>query len=469
MKKFLAGFIFAFSAQAAVLLLSIVMTLVVPKFIGKIDFGFWQLFLLYCSYVGFLTFGFGDGFYLVNGGKKYSELNFSKNISEFYTYVAIQIIFGIVIYFSSFLFEDEKQWIFVVLALYAVIQNTTSYFSLLFQSVGRFKEYSFSVFIDKLCFLFIILILLFIKTNTFLPFIILYGVSKLFSLIYCFFNAREYLKRDKIYPGAASFKKSIKGILTNCKIGISLMFSNVFGALIIGISRLFIENNWGIKTFSEISLSFSLASFFLIFISQIGVVLFPAIRQQEEQAYGRLFQQGKSILSVLLPLVLPLFLLIEWLLPYWLPEYTNSIHYLILLLPLCLFDGKFQVLYNTFFKALRMERYLLLVNVSTLLINVFFCILSIYLDSMNMLLLFTVISVFIRALICELIIGRKVGNLELLNYLKELILSLVYIICFWFLDRNLGIVIFLATISGYYITNIHNLKFIFSIYGKYQK
>ena len=73
--KFWNNIIFAFLAQGISLFLSVLMSLIVPKFLTVRDFGYWQLFIFYFGYVGFFHFGLNDGVYLKYGGKSYDEMD----------------------------------------------------------------------------------------------------------------------------------------------------------------------------------------------------------------------------------------------------------------------------------------------------------------------------------------------------------------------------------------------------------
>ena len=43
---------------------SVVITFLLPKFIGVESFGYYQLYIFYTSYIGFLGFGWHEGIYL---------------------------------------------------------------------------------------------------------------------------------------------------------------------------------------------------------------------------------------------------------------------------------------------------------------------------------------------------------------------------------------------------------------------
>lgn len=77
-KIFIKNLLYAFVAQGLSFILSALMSIIVPKVLSVNDFGYWQLFIFYTSYVGFFHFGFNDGIYLLNGGKNYDELNYNE-------------------------------------------------------------------------------------------------------------------------------------------------------------------------------------------------------------------------------------------------------------------------------------------------------------------------------------------------------------------------------------------------------
>ena len=72
-KKFKNNIFFAFGAQTVSMLMSIMMSLFVPKLLNVTNFGYWQLFIFYYGYVGFFHFGLNDGVYLKYGGVEYNK------------------------------------------------------------------------------------------------------------------------------------------------------------------------------------------------------------------------------------------------------------------------------------------------------------------------------------------------------------------------------------------------------------
>ena len=83
---------FAFGSQGLQLLRSILVSLLIPKTLGIEEFGFWQLFIFYTQYSGFLHLGLLDGIYLREGGKHYKELDFRSLGAQFRIFLIWQFI-----------------------------------------------------------------------------------------------------------------------------------------------------------------------------------------------------------------------------------------------------------------------------------------------------------------------------------------------------------------------------------------
>lgn len=453
MKKLLSNFLYVFLAQGVVLLLSAVFNFVVPKVLGKEEFGYWQFFLLLTNYVGFFTLGFSDGIYLKEGGKKYNHLNFNKITQEVSIFIIFQFFFAGFIFLASFFFKEHST-ILRVLAFYLFFQNLSNFFGLLFQAVGEFKKYAFSVLVDKCSLLVLLFIVLFFGANVYVPYIIIYTIGKILSLAYYCYNVPEFLKVITLVR--INTKGIFKRIFSTICIGINIMLANILGSLIIGGGRFIIEHKWGIQTFGEVSLSFSFTFLFLLFVTQIGLVLFPMLKQLDERNMEQYYDKVKTSLDVVLPLILILYFPFQKFLSFWLPQYTQSIRYLIILLPICLYEGRFHVLSVVFFKALRYERKLLAVNAFTCLASILLCLGFSYLfDNLIGVLIALVFAIIGRALVSEFILsGKKVR----INDAYELLLIGVFIVSNWYLNIMWGLTLFGAAIALYYVYNQRSFR-----------
>src|SRR5690606_17481692 len=87
----------------------------------------------------------------------------------------------------------------------------------------------------------------------------------------------------------------------------------------------------------------------------------------------------RNSLMVILFGVLFLYFPVYKLLAIWLPQYKDSLTYMAILFPMCLFEGKMSLLVATYLKVLRKEKTLLKINIITLVVSILLTFVSIYL------------------------------------------------------------------------------------------
>ena len=333
--KAIHNILFAFIAQLVSITLSIAMSLLVPKLLGVKEFSYWQLFLFYLSYVGFFHFGITDGMYLKIGGKDYSKTDKRELSSQFYFLGFIQLFCLIAIVFLSyFLIKDNiRKIVLIYVGIYMIVANLNWYLGYIFQATNRVHLYSIAVMLDKIIFLIFIIVSFGLKYNNFFAFLPVYVFTTFVALIFSISKSREIVK-TKPY----SFKRSFGLSISSAKVGLNLTLANISSILILGVGRFMIDKKWGIEVFGKFSLALSLTNFFLLFISQISVVLFPTLRSVEENTSKKLFVKFNEILDAILPIIYLIYIPMKIILAIWLPQYKISLDYLALLLPLCIFD-----------------------------------------------------------------------------------------------------------------------------------
>lgn len=65
----------AFFSNAFGFLVSCLIILIVPKFITTEQYGYFQLYIFYTGYIGFINFGWPEGLLLRYGGQSYNTLD----------------------------------------------------------------------------------------------------------------------------------------------------------------------------------------------------------------------------------------------------------------------------------------------------------------------------------------------------------------------------------------------------------
>lgn len=428
--------LYAFGSQCMQMLQSILVSLVLPKLLGVEQFGFWQLFIFYSQYGGFLHLGLIDGIYLNNGGKRYADLNFSSLAGQLKLLVIWQLLL-LIPFIILGLYSEDSNRIFVIIAsaIYIFISNIYTYFSYILQSINHIKAFSWGRIINILFFSFSLIVLIVFKSEVFIPYVIVYIIGQIFSSLYYIINLKELaycfllpIKRSYFYD-----------VLNNLKVGIFLLVSNLTGMLIVGVGRLGVDMNWGIEMFSKVSFILVFVNFFMMFISQASLVLFPHLRRKEDFRVISVYYRLNKVLYFLLPLLMMLYVPIVMFIKYWLPDYLDASYYLIYLLPLCYFEIKMQLVHNTIYKVFRLERKLLQCNCIAFMVCVILTLISIYLfHSLNAVVASMSISIALRNYIAVYLIkaevkesGRQIGTVMMYE------MSIIVIFILFNLKANL--------------------------------
>lgn len=442
-RKLIGNFGFAALAQASSMVLSFVISFLVPKLLGVEEFGYWQLFIFYTSYCGFFLLGSNDGVYLIHGGKTYKELDKRSVASQFMVTLALQVIFALVIGLCSLFLVHEEKRMFVILltGIYLVFNNLTYYFGYIFQAVNETKTFSFLNVIDKLIFLVVLVPLLLMKSDTFYPYVILYTAAKTLACLWSFMLSRQLFS-----CGFLPVRDAIRETWNSMTVGIKLTIANIAGMLILGVARFVVDAQFGIAEFSQFSFAITLENFFITFITQLSMVLFPALRQSSPDEQKRFFRHLRDILSIALPVVYILYLPVSLIVGWWLPAYAKALEYLAILMPVCLFESKMDLLGTTYLKVLREEKRLLGINiVSVALSSIGIVIGGMLLHDMRIIIVSVLCAVIFRSIYAEFFISGKLGVDKASMSIAEIVVASVFIVSYSYLPITVAVWVVILT------------------------
>lgn len=366
----------AFLAQGVSLFISILQTLLVPKLLGVEQYGYWQLYIFYVSYTGFFHLGLSSGVYLTTGGQTRDEMDKSAIKSQMIFGATYQTGMAIVIVTLSQFMDvgPERTFVIVMTAIYLVLQNLATFMMNELQCMNETKKSSYSTIVERIAFLVPLLVFLVMRVRIFEPYVFAFTVSTIVQLAYCAWHLRDFWAAPFL-----GMRKAAQMGWASIKIGFPMMLANIASMLILGIGRFFIDAAWGIETFGRLSLALSLVSFFLAFVSQASMVLFPSLRQARKDEVQSFYRAARNAMGLLFPAIYALYFPLAWILSMWLPEYASSFVYLIMLLPICVFDSKMNITGVTFYNVLRKERRMLAVNIVAAASCLVLTLISVYL------------------------------------------------------------------------------------------
>lgn len=445
-EKIKKNIFFSFLSQFCFLIFSIIMSLILPKLIGVTEFAYWQLFIFYSSYVGFGHLGITDGIYLKIGGKNIDGLDKKLVSSNFWSMIFIQVVIFVSISLMSFNYVDDSNRKFVLLltGIYLIFANANWFMEFVFQAVDDIKTYSFLTISSRLYFMIFLFVDIFLRNGSFIYFVEFFVLSQFIATLYGLYKLRKV-----IFSFSSNVIKSLKEVFSTAKAGIKVTISNTVSILILGIGQFAIDDKWGINSFGKLAFAFSLTTFILQFVSQFSMVFFPALRKVNRSNRKKFFKCFHRVLNFVLPFILVLYIPIKIIMDLWMPQYKISFYWLAFLLPICIFDGKMNMLFSVSYKVEREEIKLLRNNIISLIVSFILIVISVYIFKVKTLVTVSItVAVFIRSYLSEFDLSLKFKDMEAL---KKSNLEIIYVIFYYvLLFINNDYLIFIGTIILYF-------------------
>lgn len=442
-KKFLSDVLVAFAAQLFAMIVSSLMSLVVPKLISGVDnFGYWQLFLFYSNYVSLSQFGIVDGIYLRLGGKDYSEINRGQIKAQYIVFVFVQICCFVLMNSFLTLFSDtDRRFVVFSVSIYMVVYNCCRFLGYIFLATGKTKVYSLMTILDRATMLCGIAVIICTNLVDYKMFVLSLVVSMMMAMCFIAVRARQIFTTK-----ADSVCAQIKQTLDDSKNGLSVTIAGLAGTFILGAGRLVSDTKWGIEAFGKFSFAISLITFFLAFVNQVSIVFFPALKRMSDSQYrNNLFLKIRKLLSAFLMTAYIVCIPAKELLSFWLPMYKESLNYFVILVPFCIFDGKMQLLCNTYLKALGKVKFLMYINAFSMGISVIGSFISAYVfDSIMGIIFVLIVSIALRSVVSEIYLCTVMNVEKANNYIfLECLLAVLFVVAQFTLPQYITFVVFL--------------------------
>lgn len=339
--------------------ISVLMTVFVPKFMPVEEYGMWQLFLFYFSYLGFLHFGWEDGIYLRYAGQSYNELDPKLFSGQFCGIILLQCLEMVIVILLALVFVDDpiKRDVLICAIGLLIFVNFNNCCNFIMQITNRIKDYAKLLLTERIIFSGLVFLSIFLGFNHFWN---LY-VAKVLSL-FCLSVVSFYICQRLLHFNFYSVDSIIDEAISNIEVGIKLMFANIANMLIVGIIRYGISLGWDVATFGKVSLTLGISNFLMIFITSVSIVFFPILKHMNVKKMPVIYIKIRNVLTLLLFMMLIAYYPLKIFLTWWLPQYADSLIYMSVLFPICLFQSKISLLINTYLKSMRKEAVMLRIN-----------------------------------------------------------------------------------------------------------
>ena len=433
LRNILENITYTFTANILTMLISIIMTLILPKFLGVTDYSYYQLYIFFISYVGFFHFGWIDGIYLKIGGMEYNDLEKSNYVTQFWMLNVLEIIIAAIIsIFALFTIKNiDKSFVLISTSVCGVITILRTYLLFILQSTNRIKEYAKYTRVDRFIYFALVIVFLFLGFKNYKIILYIDIFSKLVALVLC-----ANKMKDIVFGKLNISKNTLLEIFENISIGIKLMLANIASTLIIGVVRFGIQKNWDIETFGKISLTLNISNLLMTFINAVAVIMFPLLRREEESNLPKIYVILRNTLMIFLYMMLIFYYPIKLILSTWLPQYADSLRYMALLFPICIYESKMSMLINTYLKSFRKEKSMLIINTISLILSLILTILSVFiLNNLTWAILSIVFLLGFRCVIGELVLTKIMNILIYKDIILETVLTAIFIISSWFINN----------------------------------
>lgn len=432
---------YSFGANLTSLCISIFMVMFVPKFLSVDDYGLWQLFLFYFSYLGFLHFGWEDGIYLRYAGKNYNELDRKTFAGQFYGIIALQIFLAVLVSsIGQILVSDSVKRTALICAVWlAPSVNFNNLCNFIMQITNCIKDYAKLLLTERIVFfLAVVLFLLVFHWNEFRY---MY-YAKLFSVAGISL-AGVYLCRSLLRPRFYPLRQVLSEAGENLLVGSKLMLANIASMLIIGIVRYGISMGWDVATFGKVSLTLGVSNFLMVFINSVSVVFFPIVKRMDERKRSEIYMVIRNALTFLLFAGLIGYYPVRYILSLWLPQYAETLVYMSVLFPVCVFESKVTLLINTYLKSMREEFLMLKINAVSVAFSMIVTTFTVGIwHSLNAAVFSIVLVYAFRCVLAEYHVTRLLGLDLRINMLEDLMMCGIFILSGWVFDSFLCMAVY---------------------------
>lgn len=298
MKK---GLIHLLLANMVYLLISILNSFLLPKFLSVETYAIIKTYTLYIGYAGFLSLGYADGMYLRYGGGDIEKIEKDEFSSNFKSYVILEIVVSAICLLISAIIKD---FVFMAFAFGSLFVNVIGYYKNLYQAVGEYKLYGKALnYQTILMFALNILFMFALESDDASYYIIIQVFTAFWVMIYLSVILNRQISLLK------SGRTSLTQIWDNVSSGFVLMLGNFSSSIFTSLDRWFVKFLMDSICFAQYSFAVSLENIVNVFVTPITISLYNVFCNNRKTEYVRKIKKmvllwGCIIIAVAFPVKL---------------------------------------------------------------------------------------------------------------------------------------------------------------------
>lgn len=389
--------------QVVLLIFGLIQSLIIPKYLSTTDYGYWQIFLLYTTYVGILHFGFLDGIFVRWAGKNLEVLR--EEIPIAFRFICLEqvILVGSIMMILEIIDIPSKEISLAVL-FNAIFSNLLAYFLFIAQATKRFKLVTAANIGKGLIFLISVILLFFCGYFSYFSLILATIITESIIIILFAVDTRKYLF---CHPtcGTSLFKYGKE----NIGMGIFVLLGNFIAVIFATIDRFTVSSFFSITQFAIYTFAVTMCSLATVFLQAVAQVFFPYLAGSNNETRTRAYSLLKPFLVIFWAGIIATYFPLSALIKYYLPNYYYSLPLLAILLCRMGFSGPISILHANFFKVYRKQRaYFVLGGLSLLEAGVLYIISAYFIGTLRAVAATAVVSFGLWYILNEVVLIRFV-------------------------------------------------------------
>ena len=229
--------------------------------------------------------------------------------------------------------------------------------------------------------------------------------------------------------------------------------------LILGVVQWGIQTKWDVATYAKVSFTLSVSNLLLVFISAVALVLYPTLRRTNENELNNIYDVLRNVLMVPMLGCLIIYYPVELILSLWLPQYAESMRYMAILFPMCIYAAKTSLLVTTYLNVRRMEKTTLIVNLIGVGVAVVTTALSVFVfNNLTLAMMSIVFNQMFRCVLGEFLLAKNMKISVLKDNICEVLLTILFIGVSWFIGAWLGVALYFAGYLVYLLIKCKDIK-----------
>lgn len=446
---------YSFGANLVSLFVSVLTVSVIPKYMPVEDYGIYQLFLFYFSYVGFLHFGVLGGAIIRYAGCTYDQLDYVALKSQcVFLFLILLFLSAVLCLINQWLLIFTDPWIIIAFLVSMFAQHIIWYSISMLQMSNRIEDASKLLFEERVSWCVLSIGAVFLRWIHADNIILVFTITRLLVMVYSLIFVPEITRAP-----ISINKRIIDEFKINFQVGFPITLGDICSLLVIGIIRFTISNVWDITVFAKTSLVLSITLFFLSFISSASVVLLPALKQLKNKVANDLYISLNQLTSLLFLIVLIAYFPMRYIIAIWVPKYADSLSFMGILFPILYFESKFNLLVVTYLKKILKTKIIFSINLICMILSIIGSLIFGYgLKNLRLSILLITIVLGLRYSFGEIILSEYLGSFSknFHQYLRDIVVIVLFMIITEIANSHLyiGFFCYLLTLILYTVISL---------------